>query len=213
VGGATASVGAASVNGLAWVWLPPEPPTADITIPTLVADWKEIYFCAACGFDGGDALYVYAFDSVNGADLGLFLPVDALATPGSTAVTGSWDGSTGVFGGASYHHDAGSWYYDLGSATINVGSDAIVVGENLALSLSNGVFNYYWADGGVGGGGGEVEPQPAFTTEDDPAPVPPAQVFHLFIGSADLSGIVNDAGHGNGGGGTTPPPDGSEPNL
>lgn len=216
VGGATASVGAASVNGLAWVWLPPEPPAADITIPTLVADWKEIYFCAACGFDGGDALYVYAFDSLNGADLGLFLPVDALATPGSTAVTGSWDGSTGVFGGASYYHDAGVWYYDLGSATIDVGSDAIVVGENLALSLTNGVFNYYWADGSVGGGG-TVEPQPAALTGDPTTGTPtdpPEADFHLFIGSADLSGIVNDFGCGNGDGTTPPPADGgTEPGV
>lgn len=212
-----AKVNAASAAGTAYVYTPPEPPTEDVTIPTFVADWKDLYLCVACTMDGGDALFVYAWDSTNGADLSLFAPVAALPA-GSSLLTASPDFSNEIYGGASFYgvDGNGGWFYVLDHLTANVGGP-IAAGAELSLVLTDAQFDYQFADGGVvvqegaptdGGNGGSAPGDPTEPTE------PPASEFQLFIGSADVSGIVNAFDHGcddGNGGGTEPGPGGEVP--
>lgn len=209
----TATVGSADAAGTAWQYIPPEPPTADITIAPFIADWKYISLCPACAIDGGDSLYIYAFDETNVADISLMLPVSALALGGTTTVTGNWE--TEIYGWASVYSDAGGWGYDLDHTTVTAG-DAIVSGETFALTLTDAQFNYIDAYGGGvvvidgdGTGNGGAEPAPS---------EPPVSDFQLFIGSADLSSIVDEffCGEPQPGDPTEPTPgkaDNTPPNL
>lgn len=196
-----AKVNAASAAGTAYVYTPPEPPTEDVTIPTFVADWKDLYLCEACTIDGGDALFVYAWDSANGADLSLFAPVSALPA-GSTLLEASPDFSNEIYGGASYYGVDGDkgWFYVLDHLTATVGGP-ITAGAELSLVLTDAQFDYQFADGGV------VVQEGGTTTEPAEPAEPPASEFQLFIGSADVSGVVNALDHGCG----TEPGTGGEP--
>ena len=206
----TATVGSAVAAGTAWQYIPPEPPTADITIAPFITDWSYISLCPACAIDGGDSLYVYAFDQTNQADLSLMVPVSALALGGSTTLTGSWE--TEIYGWASVYSDAGGWGYDLDHTTVTAGA-SIVSGEAFALTLADAQFNYIDAYGGgvvvLDGSNGGAEGGAVPPSE------PPVSEFQLFIGSADLSAIIDDFSCGDGGVGTEPGNGGeaSPPNL
>lgn len=204
----TASVGSASASGTAWQYIPPEPPTADITVTTFVADWKYISLCPQCGMDGGDVIYVYAFDNTNQADLSLYAPVSALALGGTTTLEGNWE--TEVYGWASIYQDNAGWGYDLDHLTATAGA-SLVSGELFSLTIADAQFNYIDAygggvivmegeEGGVvdGGNGGGAPPSE-----------PPVSEFQLFIGSGDLSAIVDD--YSCGGDGAVEPGDPNEP--
>ena len=184
----TATVESANAAGTAWQYIPPTPPTADVTIAPFITDWSYISLCPACAIDGGDSLYVYAFDQTNSADISLMLPVSALALGGTATVTGNWE--TEIYGWASIYSDAGGWGYDLDHTSITAGA-SIVSGEMFALSLADAQFNYIDAYGG-----GVVVMEGDTSTGNDggqPAPTePPVSEFQLFIGSADLSAIIDE---------------------
>jgi hypothetical protein len=188
----TANVASAAAAGTAWQYIPPEPPTADITLTTFVADWKYISLCPACGADGGDVLYTYAYDETNQADLSLYVPVSALNLGGAAELAGNWE--TEVYGWASVYSDGNGWGYDLDHLTATAGA-SLVSGQLFSLTLSGAQFNYIDAYGGgvvvmegeegapdgSNGGGGDVPP-----------PEPTVSELQLFIGSADLSAIVDE---------------------
>lgn len=188
-GGYTADVGAATASGDAWQWIPPSPPAEDVTLGTFVADWKYLSLCPACATDGGDAIYVYAWDGANQADLSLSLPVSALALGGSAEVSGANE----VFGWASVYTDGGGWGYELGHLTASAG-ETLASGELFALAISDAQFDYvdaYTALPPVTAEDGETTPGGDGGTPSEP---PPVSEFQLFIGSGDLSAVVDDYG-------------------
>ena len=183
----TATVGAASASGTAWQYIPPEPPTADITLATFVADWKYISLCPQCGMEGGDLIFVYAYDETNQADLSLYAPVSSLTLGGSTLLESNWESE--VYGWASYYGDGNYWGYDLSHLTATAGS-TLASGELFNLTLSDAQFDYIDAYGG-----GVVVMEDGSNGGDDPSAPPaepPTSEFQLFIGSADLSAIVDE---------------------
>ena len=195
----TASAASADVAGDAWVWIPPTPPSADITVANFVADWTDLYLCGGCSSTGSDTLYVYAYDSVNGADFSLNVPVSALALPGDAILDAS---NPEVWASADYYGSAGGpWYYNLAHVTVSTDATSVAGGQALTLNLSNAQFDYvdtsyYTPAAGAG-------------SQQD-APVQ----FHLFITAGSLSGTVNaNTGCANtdpsgtcSGGGTVGPP-------
>ena len=199
--GYTASVESAIAEGQAWQYIPPPPPTEDVTLPTFVADWKYISLCPGCSMEGGDALYVYAWDGTNQADLSLFAPVSAFTLGGSSELISGGD----VYGWASIYTDNGGWGYDLDHLTATLG-DAIVSGEMLSLVISDAQFNYLDAYGGgvvtADGGNGSSPSEP-----EEPPP-PTVSEFQLFIGTADLSAVVDEYNCGDVG---TEPGDPTDP--
>ena len=202
----TATVGTADASGNAWVWTPPQPPAQDYTIDTLTADSSQIYLCPACATDGGDSIYLFAYDSTHGADLSFSMPVSALGVPGAVTLDAT---SPDVYGSADYFGDGSNyWYYSMAHATITIDSTAITSGAALTIHVSNAQFDF--ADsygGGVIVGGGPVS-NGGVTAAGSPTD-PPAAQFHLFIGSGDLSGTVDGFTCGgttpNGGGVATTP--------
>lgn len=204
----TANVGSATAEGTAWQYIPPEPPTADITLTAFVADWKYISLCPACGADGGDVLYTYAYDETNQADLSLYLPVSALDLGGTAELAGSWE--TEVYGWASIYSDGNGWGYDLDHLTATAGA-SIVSGELFSLTITDAQFNYIDAYGGGVVIMGE-EGSPDGSTEPGngggaPPAEPPVSELQLFIGSADLSAIVDEFFCGDPGTGEPGEPD------
>lgn len=185
----TASVGSATASGHAWRYVPPEPPTEDLTIASFVADWSYISLCPECAEDGGDALFLYAFDGTNQADLSLFTPVSSLVLGGTAALEGGF--SSDVYGWASVYTDGGGWSYDLDHLTASVGP-SVVVGSPLPFVVTGAQFNYVDAYGGgviAGGPDGTVS---SGGSGGAPPEEPPVSDLQLFIGAADLSAIVDD---------------------
>ncbi len=196
--GYTATVVEADGDGSAYRYVPPEPPSGDITIETFVADYTWISLCPGCGLDGEDTVSVYAYDVTDDADLSLWLPVTALAIPGSAVIEAQDDFSNGVYGSATVYGDA-YWYYELDHATLSVLSDELVAGETFELKLSDGVFDYASAYGSI-----EVCDDAEGGAQEDPT-APPASDLQLFVGAADLTAVVDslewfEDGTTNGGG-------------
>lgn len=207
----TATVGTATLDGEAWVWQEPEPPTEDVIIDPFVADWVDIMLLddapqpgpdggTSGGGPGGPMLWIYAFDSSNNADLSLGVSLEDLTLPGSSDLTGWLAGGT-TDGFASYYGDdsGNSWYYDLNHITVSVDAASISVGDTLTISLSDGQFDYTGSGGVVVGPTPDGEPTPdagagGATSSMPPEPEPE---LHLFIDNADLSGEVMD-GYGDG---------------
>lgn len=191
-GGQVATVDEATASGDAWVFLPPPPPPGDITIADFVADWKDIYLCPGCGMDGGDALYVYAFDSTDNADLSLYLPVSSLALPGTVTISAS---ATAVAGGMADVYDpssGASWSYSLDHADLTSSSTAVTSGEELNLVLSASQFDWMGSNGVVVGGNGGVGTSPGGVVVNAAQTDPPTPAeLHLFITHADLSAVVD----------------------
>lgn len=178
----TAAVGNASANGTAWRYLPPAPPTEDVTITTFVADWKYISLCVACT-DGGDSLYVYAWDGTNQADVSLYVPVSALTLGGSAELF-----PDEAHGWASIYTPAGGWGYNLHSLTATAG-ETLASGELFELSIADARFDYAAGYGYSTPGGDESE---GGTMNPGEPPPPIESEFQLFIGAGDLSSVVDE---------------------
>ncbi len=193
--GHTATVGSLAAEGIAAQYIPPPPPPSDITIPTFTPDWVDLILCDLCAPDGGDALFAYAYDSANGADLQFLAPLSTLATPGVTSLLAA----NGAYGSASVYTPDGGWYYTLVQIDVNVASSAVTLGTTLSITFSSGDFLYQFA-------GGPVVVTPDGNTQEPPPGSEPQ--YHLYLTGGDLSAVVQEwkQSDPSGGSGTAPPP-------
>lgn len=199
------TIGSADLEGEAWTYQEPEPPTEDVTIDPFVADWVDILLLEGCAPDGSDLLFVYAWDESANADLNLGISVNDLTLPGSADLTGWIAGGT-TDGVASYYgsEDGSGWFYDLNHITVATDATAIAVDDELTLSLTDGQFDYW---------GGVVIVEPTDPPPGDPTNPdgsgsgstgsgggttdPPEAEFHLYIDNGEVTGTVVD-GYGEG---------------
>ncbi|HVO29438.1 MAG TPA: carboxypeptidase-like regulatory domain-containing protein [bacterium] len=179
----TASAPSADASGDAYVYVPPPPPTADVTIANFTADWTSLFLCQGCNTDGTDLLSVYAYDSVDQADLSLSFPVSDLALPGSATLTGTpWNGGPvsafSVFGNADYYGGGAYWSYTLDSIGISTDATALASGQAVVFTVANGSFDYMDSNGA---------PVPLMTSDASSG----STTLHLFITAGTLSGTID----------------------